>query len=82
MKIIREGFVYKGFKFGFNNKTLYRLSINKGNRSYPSKEIPIINLSRTSKGYRLVRDKKSFAQIRSMVKKVNWKINNTCKECA
>lgn len=77
----KEGFKFKGFKFAFKNKRLYRLLCKKNGRVYSLREVPVIYLSKTGKGYRLIREKKSLAQIRDMTKKVNWKSSNNCKEC-
>lgn len=79
--IIKEGFIYSGFRFGFKNKKLYRLATIKNNRNYPTREVPVISLSKTAQGYRLIRTKKSLAQVRDMVEKVNWTIKERCKEC-
>lgn len=76
-----EGFSYLGFRFAFKNKELFRLPTIKNGRSYPLKKVPVISLSKTSKGFRLIRTKRSILQVRAMVEKVNWKINNECKQC-
>lgn len=81
MRKFKEGFEFEGFKYGFKKQILYRLPITKNNRNYPLRIVPIINLSKTSRGYRLCRQKKSQAQVRSMVQKVDWEINNNCKQC-
>lgn len=77
-----EGFIFKDFKFAFKNKQLFRLPMIKNNRFYPLREVPVISLSKTGRGFRLIREKKSISQVRSMVQKVNWTIKEQCKECA
>lgn len=79
--IITSGFTYNGFKFGFKKQVLYRLPSHKSGREYPLKIVPVIQLSNTSKGFRLCRDKKSVLQVRSMIEKVKWKINDRCLDC-
>ena len=82
MTIIKEGFEFNGFKYGLKKKVLYRLPSVKNGRSYPLKIIPVIKLSETGRGYRLVRVKKSILQVRSMIEEVNWSYNlKQCKEC-
>lgn len=77
----KEGFLFKEFKFGWENKKLYRLPCVKNDRSYSLREIPLIKLSKTGQGYRLIRVKKSIAQVRALTKKVDWKLTNNCVEC-
>ena len=82
MMTFKEGFFYKGFKYGIKSEILYRLPTIKDERSYPMKIVPLIKLSKTAEGYRLCRDKKSVVQIRDMVNKVHWKYPHIkCKEC-
>lgn len=76
-----QGFEYKNFKFAFKNKILFRLPTIKNGRNYPLREVPVISLSKTGRGYRLIRTKKSLAQVRSMIQKVNWKVNNKYFNC-
>ena len=80
--VFKYGFYYFGFKYGFIDNKLFRLPIEKDGRQYPLREVPRIKLSETGIGYRLVRQKKSLAQVESMLEKVNWKINKVeCVEC-
>ena len=77
----KEGFIFREFKFALKNQILYRLPTIKNGQSYSMREVPVIPLSKTGKGYRLIRAQKSLAQVRSMIEKVNWKVKDNCKEC-
>lgn len=78
-----EGFIYKGVKFAWKNKKLFRLPIIKDGREYGLRLVPKINITDKVKGYRICREKKSLQQIRRMTKKVNYKVTEfECRECA
>ena len=79
----KYGFEYKGFNFGWLNKKLYRLPSTKNLRSYPLKELNEIKINK-SKGYRVVRDRKTIKQLMEMTEIINFKYtingknNNDC----
>ena len=77
----KSGFVYKKFKFGIKNKRVWRLPITKDGREYSMREVPVIQLTKNIRGYRLIRDKKSLQQVARMAKAVNYKVAEDCKEC-
>lgn len=80
--VFTEGFKYSGFKFAVLEGKLFRLPIKKDGRDYAFREVPIINITKKIKGYRIIRDKKSLRQIRDMVKKVNFSMKKSeCSEC-
>lgn len=78
----KEGFDYKGFSFGWYNNQLFRLPNESNGRYYGLKSVPLIKLSKSGKGYRLVRDKKSLGQVKSMTTKFKAiKVVSFCSEC-
>lgn len=79
--IFKKGFAHKGFKFGWHNKTLYRLPITKDGKDYPLKELSLIEIG-NKQGFRLIRDKKSLDQVRNMTKNIKVVVKVIkCDEC-
>jgi hypothetical protein len=75
------GFKYKGFKYGWYEKKLYRLPQNKKGRRLSLREIPIIKIG-NNEGYRLSQDRLSKNQIKLLNKSVNWTVNILeCNHC-
>ncbi len=72
IQIYKYGFEYKGFLFGWKNKTLYRLPTYKNGRSYPLRKINHIEINNKI-GYRVVRDKKTIEQLMEMTEIINYK---------
>lgn len=71
----KYGFEYKGFNFGWKDKKLFRLpTTTKDLRSYPLKELPIIEIGKKkNKGYRIVRDKKTIEQLMEITEVIDYK---------
>ena len=65
------GFEYKGIRYGWKNKKLYRLPFSRGGRNYPMKELNVIQIG-ASLGYRVARDQKSIKQLQMLTKPVDW----------
>jgi len=79
---IKEGFKYKGFKYGWSAKKLYRLPGTKEGRQYQLRELPKIKVGNQS-GFRICRDRKTVAQVVALTEKVTWIVpTKKCKECA
>jgi hypothetical protein len=72
------GFEYKGAKYGFKKKKLYRLPYFKEGRNYGFLEIPQTKIGKT-KVYRIQRDKLTLNRIQNITTKVNWEIDRVEK---
>lgn len=67
----KYGFTYKGFKFGWRDKKLYRLPSIVNNRFYPIKELSEIMIH-NKVGYRIVRDKKTIEQLKEITVQIDY----------
>lgn len=77
-----EGFEFNGFRFGWKKKTLWRLPTIKDGREYSMRKVPLIQITDRIKGYRIIRQKKSIAQVRALTEVVNFEVNvSDCKQC-
>ena len=65
------GFEYKGVRYGWSNKTLYRLPYVKNKRSYGFKEIPYY-VFKSTRVYNIQRNKLTINRLETLTKKVNW----------
>ncbi len=77
-----EGFKFKCFKFGWLGGKLFRLPNKLHDREYSMREVPVIDITKTIKGYRLIREKKSVNQVMVMIKKVSYNVKlKQCPQC-
>ncbi len=67
------GFTYRGLRFAFYNKELYRLPYTNGQRQYPARILPVIKVG-NALGYRCALEKLSGNKITALLKPVDWKI--------
>ncbi len=67
------GFEYKGARYGFLKKKLYRLPYEKEGRNYGLLIIPQIKIGKT-KAYRIQRDKLTINRIQNITQKVAWEV--------
>ena len=72
------GFEYKGAKYGFKSKKLYRLPHLKDGRNYGLLEIPQTKVGKT-KVYRIQRDKLTLNRIQNITIAVEWEIERVGK---
>lgn len=61
--VFKYGFEFDGFLYGWNNKDLYRLPSNSGNKFYGIKKLDVIKVG-SGLGYRIKREKLSINQIK------------------
>lgn len=66
------GFEFRGRRYGFYEKNLYRLPFINGMRHYPMRIIPKISVGNLP-GYRCCREKISINKIKALLKNVDWK---------
>jgi len=77
----KEGFIHKGFKFGWHNKKLYRLPLVRKGKRYSLRKLDIIPIG-NKEGFRLIRDKKSIDQVRDMTSPFKSVVKIVkCREC-
>lgn len=68
----KYGFDYKGIKYGWNKKKLFRLpTFTNAKRSLTLKELSTIDI-RNKKGYRVARDKKTIDQLMEITERIDY----------
>lgn len=81
--IYKYGFEYKGFNFGWKDKSLFRLPSKKNLNYYPLKKLSLIDVG-NKKGYRIMKDRKTIDQIMEITEVINYEyiINgNNSEDC-
>jgi hypothetical protein len=68
----KYGFEFKGFLYGWKDKKLFRLPIEKGKRFYSLKEVKEIKVG-NKKGYNVGRVKKTIDQLKEITIFINYK---------
>jgi hypothetical protein len=74
------GFEFRGIKYAFHKKQLYRLPFQSGFRYYGLKVIQQISVGNLP-GYRCAREKLSINKIKGLLKQVDWKVEEPTREC-
>jgi len=69
----KYGFEFNGFLYGWKDKKLFRLPIQKEKRFYSLKEIKLIKVGNKN-GYNVGRVKKSIKQLESMTIFINYEL--------
>ena len=69
--VYNYGFEYKGTRYVWKSKKLFRLPYTKGLRSYSFKEIPTYCFKSTIV-YNIQRTKLTQNRLKELTKKVNW----------
>ncbi len=68
----KYGFEYKGFKYGWLKKELYRLPSQKHRRHYGLRKLPIIKVGNKD-GYRVVRDRFTIDQLMNLTERIDYR---------
>jgi|TARA_R110000782_G_scaffold232440_1_gene318655 hypothetical protein len=72
----KYGFEYKGVKYGWKNKKLFRLPFTRNKRTFKLKEIPQY-VFKTTCVYNIQRDKITILKLKGRTVEVNWSTNIT-----
>ena len=67
----RYGFIYKGVRYAWKDKKLYRLPFERNKRTFGLKEIPMY-VFKTTIVYNIQRDKLTISKLKERTEKVLW----------
>jgi hypothetical protein len=69
----RYGFIYKGVRYAWKDKKLFRLPFERGKRTFRLKEIPMYVFKATPL-YNVQRDKRTYNKLKEKTVCVNWSV--------
>ena len=67
------GFIYKGVRYAWKNKKLFRLPFERNKRTFGLKEVPQY-VFKTTQVYNIQRDKLTILKLKERTEKVNWNV--------
>ena len=70
----KYGFIYKGVRYAWKNKKLFRLPFERNKRTFGLKEIPQY-VFKTTQVYNVQRDKLTILKLKERTLKVDWYVN-------
>jgi len=69
----KYGFIYKGVKYAWKNKKLFRLPFERNNRTFGLKEVPQY-VFKSTQVYNIQRDKVTILKLKERTGIVNWSV--------
>lgn len=72
--VFNFGFIYKGVRYGWKDKKLYRLPFERNLRTFGLLEVPAY-VFKTTTVYNVQRTKLTINRLKLMTENVNWQIN-------
>ncbi len=70
----RFGFIYKGVRYGWKDKKLFRLPFERNKRTFGLKEIPMY-VFKSTQVYNVQRDKLTILKLKKRTEQVKWSVN-------
>ena len=70
----KYGFIYKGVRYAWKDKKLFRLPFERNLRTFGLKEIPQY-VFKTTQVYNVQRDKLTILKLKERTVKVDWSVN-------
>ena len=70
----KYGFIYKGVRYAWKDKQLFRLPFERNLRTFGLKEIPQY-VFKTTQVYNVQRDKLTILKLKERTVKVDWYVN-------
>ena len=70
----KYGFIYKGVRYAWKDKKLFRLPFERNLRTFGLKEIPQY-VFKTTQVYNVQRDKLTILKLKERTVKVDWYVN-------
>jgi len=75
----KYGFIYKGVRYAWKNKKLYRLPFERNLRTYRLKEIPQY-VFKSTQVYNVQRSKLTINKLKFLTEKVDWNIQTIVED--
>ena len=72
--VFNFGFIYKGVRYGWKDKKLYRLPFERNLKTFGLLEVPAY-VFKTTTVYNVQRTKLTINRLKLMTENVNWQIN-------
>jgi len=69
----KYGFIYKGVRYAWKDKKLFRLPFERNNRTFGLKEIPQY-VFKATQVYNIQRDKMTILKLKERTEVVNWSV--------
>lgn len=69
----KYGFIYKGVRYGWKDKNLYRLPFERNKRTFGLKQIPQY-VFKSTQVYNIQRDKLTILKLKERTVNVNWTV--------
>jgi hypothetical protein len=70
----KQGFIYKGVRYGWKKGKLFRLPFERGKRTFGLKEIPMYVFKSTPL-YNVQRDKRTYNKLKEKTVCVTWSVD-------
>jgi len=70
----KYGFIYKGVRYAWKDKKLFRLPFERNKRTFGLKEIPMY-VFKTTSVYNIQRDKLTILKLKERTEKILWNID-------
>jgi len=70
----RYGFIYKGVRYAWKDKKLFRLPFERNKRTFGLKEIPMY-VFKTTSVYNIQRDKLTILKLKERTEKISWEVD-------
>jgi hypothetical protein len=70
----KYGFIYKGVRYAWKEKVLFRLPFERNNRIFKLKEIPQY-VFKTTCVYNIQRDKLTILRLKEKTTRVDWNVD-------
>jgi len=75
----KYGFIYKGVRYAWKDKKLFRLPFERNKRTFGLKEIPQY-VFKSTQVYNVQRTKLTLNKLRLLTEQVNWNVNKVIEE--
>lgn len=75
----KYGFIYKGVRYAWKDKKLFRLPFERNKRTFGLKEIPRY-VFKSTQVYNVQRTKLTLNKLRLLTEQVNWNVNKVIEE--
>jgi len=75
----KYGFIYKGVRYAWKDKKLFRLPFERNKRTFGLKEIPQY-VFKSTQVYNVQRTKLTLNKLRLLTERVNWNVNKVIEE--